>query len=129
MSYSTKTAVILSALLLSGCANNPWNVQHVLLSGSAYAPQTPPDKIQIFRGRGATPSRQYIEIAQISVREKPFHTPSSEQFSIESTLNQLKIRAAELGADAVTEVLIRIAPTGTIGAGSVSVDGIAVRWK
>ena len=129
MLWSTKVAIALAIFSLTGCASNPWNVQHLLLSSGAYAPQTPPDKIQIYRGRGEAPSRPHVDIAQISVREKPLHVPSTEQFSFESAMNQLKSRASDLGADAVKEVSIYVAPTGTVGAGSVSVDGVAIRWK
>jgi hypothetical protein len=48
---------------------------------------------------------------------------------MDATLLQAKQRASELGADAIKEVKINVTPTGVYGAGSVSVDGIAIRWK
>lgn len=116
-------------LAVSACTSNPWRVQHVSLSGGTYPTRTPPDKIQVFLRGSATPSRPHIDVAQVSVRQKAFHAPSFEHLSTESALNRLKVRASEVGADAVKEVSILVAPTGAVSAGSASVDGVAIRWK
>ncbi len=119
----------IAAVACSACTSNPWNTQHIRLSADSYAARTAPERIEVFRSGPPAPMRPHIEIAQISVREQPLHLPSSAQLSMEATLFQAKQRASELGADAIKEVKIGVAPTGVYGAGSVSVDGIAIRWR
>lgn len=120
---------VITLFMCAACTSNPWNVQHLLLSETPYTARTQPEKIEIFRTGGTTPNRPHLEIAQVSVREQPLHLPSSAQLSMESTLLQAKTRASELGGDAIKEVRINVAPTGVYGAGSVSIDGVVIRWK
>lgn len=120
---------VIAAVICTACTSNPWNIQHISLSEGTYAPRTPPERIEVFRSGGPAPTRAHLEVAQVSVRERPLHLPSAAQLSMEATLLQAKQRASELGADAIKETKISVAPTGVYGAGSVSVDGIAIRWK
>ena len=120
--------VIFVAMFLAACSSYPWNIQHAMLTSEMFPARTPAEKIEIFRKRNP-PERKYIEIAQLSIREKGSHAPSLKPQSTEFTLAEFKKKAAELGADAVIDVELYKAKTGTVGAGSVSIDGIAVRWK
>lgn len=117
------------ALVGAACATDPWNVQHFALAPGSYAQRTPAARIEVFRAGAAAPARPHVEIAQISVREQPLHVPSTAPLSIDLAVAQARERAASLGADALKEVRIQVAPTGVYGAGSVSVDAIAIRWR
>lgn len=121
------TATCLAALV-AGCASETWNVQHFQLAPGPFASRTPPDGIQVFRQGGAAPARVHVEVAQISVREHGLHVPSTSQFSMDAAILEARKRASSLGADAIKDVRVYVAPTGTVGAGSVSVDGVAIRW-
>ena len=123
--------VVLLALSTLGaaCASDPWNVQHFALAHGTYTQRTAPDRIDVYRAGGAAPARAHVEIAQISVREAPLHAPSTAPLSIDLAVAQARERAAALGADALKDVRIQVAPTGVYGAGSVSVDAIAIRWR
>ena len=119
---------ILLFMLIVGCSKYPWNIQQVKLSNNNFTPRTPSEKIEIFTLKNS-PDRKYIEIALMSIREKGSHAPSMKPHSMEYTLAEFKKKASEIGADAIIEVEFYHAKTGTIGAGSVSIDGVAVRWK
>jgi hypothetical protein len=110
---------------LSGCGS-VWNVQHLLLSGSTFPKQPENHAIELFTGGVARP---HVEIARIDVSEKPMHGPSSEQWSTEAAIEQLRVRARELGADALKNLTINVGSPGTIGARSVSASAVAIRWK
>jgi hypothetical protein len=122
------TAVLLS-IWVSGCATQTWNVQHYPLATASFAARTPPESIQVFRLGGAAVTRAHLEVAQISVRENSLHTPSTSQFSMEAAILEARRKASTLGADAIKELKVYVAPTGTWGSGSVSVDGVAIRWN
>ena len=109
----------------SGCGG-VWNVKHTMLSQSTYPKKPDTHPIQIFTGEIGKP---HVDIAMISVKEAGAHAPSFEGKSPDAAMDQLRKRARELGADAVKRVEIYVAPTGTVGAGSVSVIGIAIRWQ
>jgi hypothetical protein len=126
---SVAGAVLLAAALAAGCASETWNVQHFLLAPAPYASRTAPEAIQVFRQGGAAPTRAHVEVAQISVREHGLHVPSTSQFSMDAAILEARRRASSLGADALKDVRVYVAPTGTVGAGSVSVDGVAIRWR
>lgn len=126
---SFAAAAALAAIVVAGCASETWNVQHVMLAPPPLASRTAPESVQIFRQGGAAPTRAHVEVAQVSVREHGLHVPSTAQFSMDAAILEARRRASSLGADALKEVRVYVAPTGTVGAGSVSVDGVAIRWR
>ena len=124
-----QTAIVcitIGILMVSSGCGGVWNVQHTKLSESTYPKKSDTDPIQIFTGEVGKP---HVEIAMISVKEAGAHAPSLKGKSPDAAMEQLRKRARELGADAVKRVSIFVAPTGTVGAGSVSVTGIAIRWQ
>ena len=125
---SLASVAALASALVAGCASETWSVQHFLLAPAPFATRTAPEGIQVFRQGGAPPGRAHVEVAQVSVRENALHVPSTAQFSMDAALMEARRRASALGADAIKEVRIYVAPTGTVGSGSVSVDGVAIRW-
>jgi len=115
--------VILASI--AGCGG-VWNVQNVLLADQIFPSQPEKHPIEIFTAGVARP---HVEIARIDVSERPVHNLSLKGHSTEAAVEQLRIRARQLGADAVKNVTIGVGAPGTIGAGSVSVSGVAIRWK
>jgi hypothetical protein len=115
-----------TAILVGAAACGTWNVQSVRLNSSAYPSRPEGYAIELLTG---AVDRPHVELAQISVSEKPAHMPSIDQFSADAAAEQLRIRARELGADAVKDVKFQTGAPGTVGAGSIAVTGTAIRWK
>ena len=54
--------------------------------------------------------------------------PAYAAFSIKKATRKIKDKARELGADAVMQLNVFVAPPGTVGAGQVKGSGVAIKW-
>ena len=130
MRLAKNLTVVLPVILLLGCMTGDlWTIQHSSFNGGTYLQRTSPEAIKIFRRGSANPVRSHIEIALISLRPKLLTSQIGDGGSIDATLHRVKTYAAKLGADGIKDVQIYVAPTGTVGHGLVSIDGVAIRWN
>jgi Putative heavy-metal-binding len=114
------------AILLISCSSNVWNVQSIKYTDATYAPK--PENFNIETIYGIT-EKPHIVIAHISVNQKAFHGLSFDHLNPESAIAALKNKARELGADAIMNFQVHVGSSGTVGAGIISGQGVAVKWK
>jgi len=82
-------------------------------------------EIEIIPGE---PTRPYIALANVSASESEV-LAGVYQAQGTKAVRTLKRRARSMGGDAIIKFEQYRAPQGTMGAGSVTIQGIVVRWK
>jgi hypothetical protein len=117
-----KNIVLVSALLFSGCMATP----RVLMLNQPFSAKNATANIEIYSN--SFPDKPFTEIAQISCDD------TSEEYC----LNQLKIKAREIGADAIilkdkkikSSGITYVAPGNAVETSFESgMIGIAIRYK
>jgi hypothetical protein len=68
------------------------------------------------------PARTYIALGHVSAT-------GCAACSSTSVANKVRRKVREAGGDAVIRMETYVAPAGTVGAGGVTIQGTAVRWK
>ena len=110
----------------TACTTDVWNVQAIKYTDQSFTPKPDNYNIDTLFGEAKKP---HIVIAHISVNQKGFHMLSFEAKDSGSAIRALKKRARELGADAIMNFKVHVGASGTVGSGTASAQGVAIKWK
>ena len=111
-------AIILFSVFVAGYSVGCVEVRGVSLEPGKYQPRAKDHNIELHAG--IAPS-EAIVLGSVSANGCPWCTD-------EYVVSKIKERAREMGGDAIYNFRSYTAPTGTVGAGGLTIQGTAVRY-
>ena len=125
MPCALSALVVILGLGSASCRSASVNVNQNYLTDQRFAAHPSTYPIEIITGQTARP---HIVIGRVVAVEKEFWAGAYVAEGSKA-IQAIKNKAREMGGDAITQFDSFTAPQGTVGQGSVTVQGTVIRWK